>query len=169
MATIGVGAGSYMRPRYSCRTRSFPVDVSQTIIVGDLLVLSADSDEGNRVKKSGADPTTDRGVVGIAAEAITTTATHVAATDKVLVWLAEQGTEFVAHVCGAAFADETLDNDDISVEFGLLEDTVNHVWRVDTSETTAKLVRVLELLDTHGDTNGRVAVHFIAPERLYGD
>lgn len=169
MATIGVGAGSFMRPRYMVRTRRFPVDVSQTIRVGDLLVLSADSDEGNRVKKSGADPTTDRAVVGIAAEAITTTATHVAATDHVLVWLATGEAEFIAHVCGAAIADETLDNDDISVEFGLLEDTTNNIWRVDTSETTAKLVRVLELLDAHGDTNGRVAVHFIAPERLYHD
>lgn len=169
MATIGVGAGSYMRPRYQCMTRSFPVDTSQTVRVGDLLVLSADSDEGNRVKKSGADPTTDRGIVGIAAEAITTTSTHVAATDKVLVWVAEQGTQFIAYVCGAAFADATLDNDNVSVEFGLLEDTTNNIWRVDNSETTAKLVRVLELLDIHGDTNGRVAVSFIAPERLYGD
>jgi len=169
MATIGVGAGSYMRPRYAAKPRRWVVDTSQTIIVGDLLILSADSDQGNRVKKAGADPATDRSVVGVAAEAITTSSTHVAATDHVLVWSARGDQEFIAHVCGAAIADETLDNDDISVEFGLLEDTVNGVWRVDTSETTAKLVRVLELLDAHGDTNGRVSVQFIAPERLYED
>lgn len=164
MATIGVGAGSYMRPRYTARTRTFRVDASQTVLVGSLMVLSADSDEGNRVKVAGADPTTDRGVVGIAAQAITTGASPTAA-DKVVIWLAEQGTEFVAHVQ----ASETLDNDDIGVEFGLVIDATNGIMRVDTSETTAKLVRVLELLDAHGDTEGRVAVSFIAPERLYGD
>ena len=152
MATIGVGAGSYMRPRYAkCRTRTMRVDASQTVLVGSLMVLSADSDEGNRVKVAGADPTTDGG--------------SPTASETVVIWLAEQGTEFIAHVQ----ASETLDNDDIGVEFGLVIDATNGIMRVDTSETTAKLVRVLELLDAHGDTEGRVSVAFIAPERLYGD
>lgn len=165
MATIGVSSGSYLRPYRNVRTREFKVDVSQTIRVGDILVLSTDSDEGNRVKKAGADPTTDRGIVGVAAEAITTTATYNAATDKVLVWLATGDAEFIGHVQDA----ETLDNDDISVEFGTVNDSTNNIWRIDTSETTNKVFRVLELVDAAGDTNGRVVVHFIAPERLYHD
>lgn len=164
MATIGVGKGSFMRPHRRARTRTFRVDASQTIKVGYLVALSADSDEGNRIKKASADPTTDRAIIGIAAADITTGASPTAA-DKIPVWLATGDAEFIAHVQDA----ETLDNDDISVEFGLVEDTSNEIYRVDTSETSAKLVRVLELVDPHGDTNGRVVVHFIAPERLYHD
>lgn len=166
MATISVGSGSYVRPRYAgkVRIRHFRVDTSQTIRRGDLLVLSTDADEGNRVKKAGADPTTDRGIVGFAAEAITTDATGSTA-DVIPVWLATGEAEFVAHVQDTG----TLDNDDISVEFGVVNDSTNNIWRVDKSEVTAKVVRVLELIDAHGDTNGRVSFHVIAPERLYHD
>lgn len=164
MATIGVGAGSYIRPLRRARTRRFRVDASQTIKVGYLLALSADSDEGNRVKKAAADPTTDRAIVGIAAEDKTTGASPTA-DDTVLVWLATNDCEFIGHVQ----ASETLDNDDISVEFGLVEDTGNEIYRVDTSETSAKLVRILDLVHAHGDTEGQVVFHFIAPERLYHD
>lgn len=165
MATIGVSSGSYLRPYRNVRTRQFLVDTSQTIRVGDILVLSTDSDEGNRVKKASADPATDRAIVGVAAEAITTTATHVAATDRVLVWLATGDAEFIGH-CQDAGA---IDNDDISVEYGTVNDSTNNIWRVDRTETTAKVFRVLELKDAHGDVNGRLVVSFIAPERLYHD
>lgn len=167
MATIGVGTGNYIRPRKAAGTelRSFPVDTSQTILVGSLLVLSADSDEGNRVKVAGTDPTTDRAIVGFAAEAITTGATFVAATDKVLVWLAKQDTQFIVHCEDAG----TIDNDDVSVEYGVVVDATNLITRLDRTETSAKVFRVIELLDVHGDVNGRLAVTVIAPERLYGD
>lgn len=166
MATISVGSNSYVRPYRNVRIRQFRVDLSQTIRRGDLLVLSTDADEGNRVKKAGADPTVDRSIVGFAAEAITTDATG-AATDVIPVWLATSEAEFLAHVQDA----ETTDNDDISVEFGMVNDSTNNIWRVDTSEVTAKLVRVLELypIDAVGDTNGRVVFMVIAPERLYHD
>src|SRR5262245_9412091 len=97
MATISVGAGSYVRPHRRVRMKSYPVDTSQTIRVGDLIVLSTDSDEGNRVKKASADPTTDRKIVGFAAGAITTTSSFNALTDKVDVWLATGDAEFIAH------------------------------------------------------------------------
>lgn len=164
MATISVGPKSYIRPHRNSRIRHFRVDASQTIRIGDLVVLSADSDEGNRIKKSGADPTTDRKIVGFAAEAITTSATP-AETDTIPVWLATGDAEFVAHCEDAA----AIDNDDISTEYGLVEDTTNNIWRVDRSETTAKIARVLELLDAHGDVNGRLVFTVIAPERLYHD
>lgn len=165
MATVSVSAKSYVRPYRNPRTRQFLVDVSQTIVIGDLIVLGTDSDEGNRVKKAGADPTTDRKILGFAAEAITTTSTHDSTTDKLLVWLATQDAEFIAHCEDAA----AIDNDDISTEYGMVNDATNGIWRVDRSETSAKIVRVLELVDTHGDTNGRLVFSVIAPERLYGD
>lgn len=160
MATIGVGKGSYIRPHRRARMEAFPEDSSQTFIVGDPVCLSADSDEGNYIKIAGADPTTDRNFVGFAAKAATGTKGTM-----IDVWLATGDAEFIGHVQDA----ETLDNDDISVEFGIVADATNLIWRVDTSETSAKVVRILELVDAHGDTNGRVVFHVIAPERLYHD
>jgi hypothetical protein len=165
MATIGVGLGSYIRPLRKARVEWFPVDVSQTLKIGYPVILSTDSDEGNRLKVAGADPTTDRAFVGFAAADITTTATHNAVTDRIPVWVADQDTEFLVHVQDA----ETLDNDDISVEFGIVADSTNLIYRLDTTETSAKVFRVLRLYDAHGDTNGRVVAMCIAPERLYGD
>lgn len=164
MATIGVGSGNYIRPRKGAEIRHFRVDLSQTVRVGDPMVLSADADESNRIKVAGADPTTDRKIVGFAAEAITTDGTG-AASDVIPVWLAKQDTQFIAHCEDAA----AIDNDDISTEYGMVADSTNLIWRLDRSETSAKVFRVLELLDAHGDVNGRLAVTVIAPERLYGD
>lgn len=165
MATIGVGSASYIRPYRNVRTRQFKVDTSQTIRVGDPVVLGSDADEGDRLKLSGADPATDRRFVGFAAEAITTTATFNAATDKILVWLASGDAEFIVHCENAG----VIDNDDISTEYGIVNDATNNIWRLDRTETTAKIFRVLELRDVHGDVNGRLVVHVIAPERLYHD
>jgi hypothetical protein len=164
MATIGVGKGSYVRPHRRVRMRAFKEDSSQSFRVGDPVCLSADSDDGDYIKVAAADPTTDRFFVGFAAKAASGTKG-----DYVDVWLATGDAEFIAHICGAAAADATLDNNDISVEYGMIADSTNQIWRVDNSETTAKLVRILELVDAHGDTNGRVVFHVIAPERLYQD
>ena len=165
MATIGVGSGSYIRPHRRARLRRFPVDTSQTVYVGSLMVLGTDSDEGNRLKVSGTDPTTDRKIVGIAMEAVTTSSTFNANTDTVLVALATGDAEFICHCEDSG----TIDNDDISTEYGMVLDATNNIWRLDRTETTAKLLRVLELVDNHGDVNGRLVVMFIAPERLYHD
>jgi hypothetical protein len=165
MATISVSSGSYIRPYRNVRVRRFPVAVSQTILVGDPIILSTTTDLGQRVAKAGTDPATDRSFIGFACEAITTTSTYVAATDKVLVWLATQEAEFLVHCENAA----AIDNDDIGVEYGIVADATNLIYRLDRSETSAKIFRVLELVDAHGDVNGRLVVHVIAPERLYHD
>lgn len=164
MATIGVGKGSYIRPHRRVRTRTFRVDASQTLKVGYPVVLSADADEGNRIKVAGADPATDRNFVGFAAQDKTTGASPTAS-DTCVVWLATGDAEFLVHCEDAA----AIDNDDIDTEYGIVEDTTNEIWRLDRTETTAKVFRVLELADEHGDTNGRLVVHVIAPERLYHD
>ena len=160
MATIGVGQGSYIRPLRRVRMDAFPEDSSQTFIVGDPVCLSADSDEGNYIKIAAADPTTDRNFVGFAAKP----ATGVKGT-MIDVWLATGDAEFVAHVEDAM----ALDNDFVDTEYGIVADATNLIWRVDTTETTAKIVRITKLLDAHGDVNGRVQFNVIAPERLYHD
>ena len=165
MATISVSSGNYIRPYRKVRVRHFKVDASQTVRIGDPIVLSADADEGDRVKVAGADPATDRFFVGFAAEAKTTGASPTYPADMIPVWLAEQGAEFLVHYGDT----QALDNNDISVEYGIVNDATNNIWRLDDTETTAKVFRVLELIDAHGDVNGRVVAAVIAPERLYGD
>ena len=164
MATIGVGSGNYIRPQGKSFIKRWLVDTSQTVRIGDPLVLSTDSGEENRVKVSGADPTTDRGFVGFAAEAITTTATHSATADRILVWIPTADNRFVVHYADA----QAPALSDIGVEYGIVNDSTNNIWRLDDTETTAKIFRVLELLDGT-DTNGRAVVHVLAPERLYFD
>lgn len=166
MATYVVGTGDYIRPYRQSHMRQFLVDTSQTVLLGSLLVLSADSDEGNRVKVAGADPTVDNSLVGIAAEAITTTGTHDSKTDKVNVWIFDADTEFIAR-CEASAA---IDNDDIGVEYGVVVDGTNLITRVDRTETSAKVFRVVALAPgfVHGDVNGAFIVKPIKSERLYG-
>lgn len=166
MASFTVASGDYLRPFRYAQMREFAVDVSQTILIGSLLALSTDSDEGNRVKVASADPTTDNALVGIAAEAVTTGATFAASTHKVNAWIFDERVEFVARVQDA----ETLDNDDIGVEFGVVVDGTNLITRVDTSETSAKVFRVVAMFPghAHGDTNGAYIVKPIKSERLYG-
>lgn len=164
MATISVGPRSYIRPYRKVRVKSYRVDTSQTVRVGDPMILSTDANEGDRIKVAGADPATDRSIVGFAAEAITTGAGGSAA-DRILVWLATGEAEFRVHVADT----QALDADDVSVEYGIVNDGTNNIWRLDRTEVTAKVFRVLELLDAHGDVNGAVVAMVIAPERLYHD
>lgn len=166
MATLTVSSGDFIRPyKGRGKIKWFPVAASQTILVGTPVQLSTTSDKGNEIKKSAADPTTDRGLVGFAAEAITTGASVSATTDRIPVWVASGENEFIVRAQDTG----TLDNDDISVEYGIVEDSTNGIWRLDRSETSAKVFRVLELLDAHGDVNGRYVAMVIAPERLYHD
>jgi hypothetical protein len=164
MATIGVGKGSYIRPYRRVRMKAFPEDSSQTFIVGDPVILGSDSNEGNYIKIAAADPATDYKFLGFAASAANGVKGHM-----VDVWLATNDAEFVGHVSGAAAADDGLDNDDIGVAYGIVADSTNLIWRVDLSETTAPIARILELLDAHDDTNGRVVFNVIAGERVYNN
>lgn len=160
MAAIGVGKGCFIRPHRNVRMRAFPEDSSQTFKVGDPICLSADSDEGNYIKIAGTDPTTDRAFVGFAAAPATGVKGHM-----VEIWLATVGAEFIGHIEGTT----AIDNDMISTELGIVADATYEIWRVDSTETSAKVVRILELYDAHGDTAGRVVFSVIAPERLYHD
>lgn len=144
--TVSVGPGSYMRPYRKPRIQHWPEAASQTFILGDLLAFSTDS---YGVVKAGADPTAD--IVGVAAEAATGTTGN-----KVAVWLAGPENEFVAHIEDTG----TIAATDIGAAFGVIEDTTNNIWRVDTTETGAPCVIVTQYIDGVGDTNGRVVFRF---------
>lgn len=147
MATIAVGSGNYIRPYRNTRMQHFPEGASQTFKRGELLILITTADKGQKVQISGADPTA--GVVGIAAA-------DASGTEDTLVpvWLFTPDAEFVVH----AGASQTLDNDDVSVGYGIVKDATNVIWRLDRTETTAKIFVVVKLLDVHGDVNGRYIV-----------
>lgn len=167
--TFTVSAGDYIRPRYAARLKQFPVHTSQTVLKGSVLQVAGAGYE-NRVILS--TDTVVSGIVGVAAEAITTTATHNATTDKVLVWLAEEGVEFI----GRTVADDAVDFSDIGVRVELEIDATNSITRVETDQTTYETVEVLEYIDpntmqvqtTEGDTNVWCAFKFLPGATIYG-
>ena len=157
MATISVSSGSYVRPYRKSRIVHYPEDTSQTFKKGEPVILSTDSNEGNRLKISGSDPTA--GLVGIAAEDASGTVLN-----KIPVWVFDEESEFVIHMATA----QTLDNDDIGVQYGIVKDGTNVIWNLDNTETTAVVFRVVQLLDAHGDTQGRCIVRAVnAPRGPY--
>lgn len=147
MATISVGSGNYLRPYRNVRIQHFPEGPSQSFKRGELLILNTTADKGHQVVISAADPTV--GVVGVAAMDATGTENSL-----VTVWLFTPASEWVVH----AGSGQTLDNDDLSVGYGIVKDITNVIWRLDRTETTAKVFVVVKLLDAHGDVNGRYIV-----------
>ena len=147
MATISVGSGNILRPYRNVRIHHFPEGASQTFKRGELLILITTADKGHQVGISGADPTV--GVVGVAA-------TDASGTENTLVpvWLFTPESEWLVH----AGASQTLDNDDVGLGYGVVKDGTNVIWRLDRTETTAKVFVVLKLVDAHGDVNGRYIV-----------
>ena len=151
MATYTVGKGSYIRPLRNVRIRTLPEAASQTFIVGDPLIMNATSDKGNQCKIAGADPSGT--VIGFAMKAATGTENE----PIEVAMLDEQG-EFYVHVADA----QTLDNDDLTTEYGIVADSTYLIWRLDRTETTAKVFRPVDFAVNpqtgakfaHGDVNG---------------
>ncbi|MEQ1726735.1 MAG: hypothetical protein ABL982_00025 [Vicinamibacterales bacterium] len=133
MATISVGKGSYIRPVRNTRIVPFPEAASQTFRVGDVLILQTSADKGNQVKITGADPSAGT-VVGIAMAA----ASGVENTEIPVAVLDEQG-EFYIHVQDTG----VIDADDIGDEYGIVADATNLIYRLDLTETTAKVFRIV--------------------------
>lgn len=155
--TFTMSAGNTVRPYRNVRKRNFPEAASQTFVVGDLVILETASDKGHQVKIAGTDPTTDRALIGIAAEAASgTEGTSIA------VYLFTPDSEFVIN------GNTTLDNDHVSSRFGVARDATNKIVQLDISETSAIVFKVLELLDAAGDVNGRYIVAPVQSESLYG-
>lgn len=153
MATYTIGKGNYARPTRNNKIRPFPEAASQTFKVGDPLILQTTADKGHQVKISGADPSAGT-VVGIAMAAASGTEN----TEIPVAMLDEQG-EFVLVVGDG----QTQDFDDIGDEFGIVSDSTNQIWRLDRTETSAVVFRVVAFGPkpdgsggncTHGDVNG---------------
>lgn len=158
MATYTIGKGNYIRPTRSTRIRPMPeAGSTQTFKVGDPLIKDTTSDKGHEVKISGADPSAGT-VVGIAMSA----ASGTEGTEIPVAVLDEQA-EFVIVVDNG----QALDNDDIGTEYGIVADSTNQIWRLDRTETTAKVFRVVAFGPkpdgssgncAHGDVNGAFIV-----------
>ncbi|MCR4339556.1 MAG: hypothetical protein NUW01_06680 [Gemmatimonadaceae bacterium] len=166
--TYTVSSGDYIRPLNKCILKEFPVHTSQTVLKGSVLQKAGGGYE-NRVILS-TDSITS-GIVGVAAEAITTTATHVAATDKVLVWVADEKTEFI----GRTVADDAVDFTDIGVRVSLEIDGTNSITRVETDDVTNECVAVLRYLTpgtmnvqaTEGDVSVWAVFKFLPGATIY--
>jgi hypothetical protein len=168
MATFSVGSGDYIRPYRNVRIQHFPVAVSQTIVRGAAVKLAGAGLE-NRIKIGVVTETS--GYVGIAAESITTTGTHNAATDKIAVWLATENAEFI----GRTVSDDAVDFTDIGVRVALDIDATNNIWVVETDDVTAEVVQVLAYLDpvtknvqaTEGDISALCVFKFLPGASIY--
>lgn len=153
MATIAVGT---MRPYRGTRSRPvmhFPEDASATFIVGDVLTYSSTSGKENKVKTAGADPTV---IVGVAAEAASGTEGN-----RVAVYPADEETEFLANIDDGTALTAAM----VGTKYGIVADSTNKVWRVDTTDTTNTRVIVTELVDAVADTDGRVLFKFLNANR----
>lgn len=156
MATFSIGKGHYIRPHRNVRLRTLPEGPSQTFRVGDPLILNTTTDKGHQVIIAGADP--NGTVVGIAMQP----ASGIEHTKVVVAMLDEQA-EFLA-VIGDA---QVLDNDDIGDNFGIVADGTNQIWRLDRTETSTPVFRVVQFGPApdgsggecvHGDVNATVIV-----------
>jgi hypothetical protein len=147
MATFVVGKGGYIRPIRNGRMRPFVEAAAQTFRIGDPLILETVADKGNQVKLAGTDPATGT-VVGFAAGA----ASGVEGT-LVNVHPLDEQAEFQVHVQNGG----TLDNDHIGLEFGLVADATNQIYRLDTTETTSKVFRVVDFGPKPDGTGGKCA------------
>lgn len=148
MATIAV---SKIKP-YSVVNvaKVFYEGASQSFVEGDVVILSGTSDKGNKIVIAGTDPVTK--IVGIAQEA----ASGTEGGREIPVVLSDPRNEFIANVEGTT----ALDADFVGLRCGLVNDG-SGIWRVDTSDTTNKNVRITGLIDAVGDVKGRVTFRFL--------
>lgn len=158
MATLVVNGNSYIRPYRFGRIVHYTPEASSTYEPGDVLIPTADTDQPGTVKISGAlvDAST---VIGVAAEAAP-------ASGKGAVWVADQDSEFRAHMVDGVATTAGLPG----TSAGLVLDTAKDVYRVITTDTAndASIV-ITEVLGTVGDTNGEVAFRFKnAATKIYG-
>lgn len=150
MATFAVSSGDYIRPYRNAELRSFPEAAAQTFKTGDVLIKQTTADKGHQVKVSGADPASGT-VVGIAMQDASGTENT-----PILVAVLNEKTEFIVAIgSGQAF-----DNDDVGTEYGIVADGTNLIWRLDRTEVTAKVFRVVSAAPgvVHADVNAKVIV-----------
>jgi hypothetical protein len=162
MATFTVTAKSGIRPFRKNRVEHFAEAAAQSFKVGHLLILQTTATKGNEVK-IGASGAGAVGIVGIAAEdAVGVESTYGDTTQYRPVYLADEEGEFNGAVQDAM----ALSADFIGKQYGVILDAANgNVFRVNTADTTNKVVEVVKLIDQPGDVNGRVAFKFLSAAR----
>jgi len=153
MATLSVSSGDYIRPASSMgEIRHYGEGASQTFKLGDPVIFGSDSDEEDLIKIAGSDP---GAIVGFAGEAASGTKGT-----KLPVYVGD--TEFVVRVADGQAIDVNMLK---AAGYGIVADGTNNIWRLDTSETSAKIFKVRRLVDAHGDVNGRVIAVILRAER----
>ncbi len=167
--TYTVSKGDFIRPYgpYQ-RLKEYPVHTSQTIKAGYPVVLAGAGYE-NRVIVWGGTATS--GFVGIAAHDLTTTATHNAVTDRLIVYCADPEALFA----GRTVADDAVDFTDIGVRVELEADATYEIYRVETDGVTTEVVQVVEyrdpvtgnLLATEGDTSALCVFKFLPGASIF--
>lgn len=166
--TYTASSGDYIRPYRNVRIQHFPIHVSQTVLRGSVLQLAGAGYENRLILCT---DTTVSGIVGVAAESITTTATHNAVTDKIAVWLATPDAEFI----GRTVSDDAVDFSDIGVRVELELDATNSITVVQTDGVTYEVVEVLQYLNpvtknvqaTEGDTAVYCVFKFLPGASIY--
>jgi hypothetical protein len=167
--TYTVSAGDYIRPWKNVEIKQFPVHVSQTVLIGSV-VQKAGAGYENRVILSTDTVTT--GIIGVSLDALTTTGTHDAVNDRILVALAKPDAEFI----GRVVADTAVDFSHIGTNYELEIDATYSITRVQTDGTTYEVVKVLAFLDpvtmnaqaTEGDTSAWAVFRFIPGASVWG-
>jgi len=151
VATLTVTAKSIARPIRFSRLAYFSEGAGQSFKVGALVGIAAG------VVAAGVTDPAAATIVGLAAE----NATGVTGS-QVGVWVADQNTEFVAHLQDAG----ALAAADVGALYGVVVDAAKgNILRVDKSDTTNTRVVVTRLVDAVGDVNGRVEFRFLAAAR----
>jgi hypothetical protein len=146
-----VSAGNYIRPYYpGTRIHHYPAQAGQVFVPGAILVKVTAT---NEVMEGGADASP---IVGIAAEAAQVTLSG----NKGAVWMADEENEFVAHVQDGA----TPLDQNIGLDYGIVKDATNNIWRVDLSDTTNVLAHITQVLNP-GEINGRVVFKVLNADR----
>lgn len=167
--TFAVSTGDHLRPFRNYRLKEYPVSISQTVLAGSVMKLAGAGLE-NRVILSTDSTTT--GIVGVAMEAITTTGTFNAATDKVLIALATEEAEFIARTVASTAVDFTAIGTRVSLEI----DATYSITRADTADTTNDTIWIMDFLDpanfntqaAEGDTSAWAVFKFIPGATIWG-
>ena len=167
--TYTVSSGDVIRPWRNVRVQEYPVHTSQTVLQGSVLKADTAGYENRAVLST---DTTTAKILGVAAEAITTTSTHNAVTDRVLVYLATEDAEFIARTDADTAVDFTMLGGNYELEI----DGTNSITRVQLDGTTYEVVKLLQFIDpvtknkqaTEGDYNVFVVFKFIPGATVYG-
>jgi hypothetical protein len=157
MATVfTVGSGDFPRVFRRGQIRHFKEGASQTFIANEVVKLITTAGKGNKIQKATATDA-DGTRVGIALEPAS------GVEDTLIACLVFDESVEILVCCEAS---GTLDANKIGLEYGIVFDGTNNIWRLDQTNTTQKIFHVIGFGPRadglgdygHGDTNGKYLV-----------